>query len=75
MSSFIDLNSNICHNAQLYNKSMGYVSRDGASSVDSSSSLKVPSCETSLHWHQKAVVSVMEAGGLNWLVGKVGNSS
>lgn len=71
--SFIDLNSNVCQNAQLYNKTIGYVSGDVASPVGSSSSLKAPYCETSFHWHQKAVVSVMEAGGLNWLVGKVGN--
>ncbi|KAH7524781.1 hypothetical protein FEM48_Zijuj06G0155600 [Ziziphus jujuba var. spinosa] len=66
--SFIDLNSNVCQNAQLYNKTIGYVSGDVASPVGSSSSLKAPYCETSFHWHQKAVVSVMEAGGLNWLV-------
>lgn len=26
------------------------------------------------NWQQKAIVSVMEAGGVNWLVGKVGFS-
>ncbi|CAI9294876.1 unnamed protein product [Lactuca saligna] len=30
-----------------------------------------PLSEKRLQWHQKAVISVMEAGGLNWLVGKV----
>lgn len=69
--SFIDLNSNVYENSQLYSKTIGFNSRDGASQIDSSSSLKAP-CETSFQWHQKAVVSVMEAGGLNWLVGKVG---
>ncbi|KAF3447262.1 hypothetical protein FNV43_RR12442 [Rhamnella rubrinervis] len=66
--SFIDLNSNVYENSQLYSKTIGLYSRDGASQIDSSSSLKVPSWETSFQWHQKAVVSVMEAGGLNWLV-------
>lgn len=38
---------------------------------DPSLTMKVPSCEERLMWQQKAVVSVMEAGGINWLVGKV----
>lgn len=38
---------------------------------DHSLSMKVPTCEERLMWRQKAVVSVMEAGGINWLVGKV----
>lgn len=29
-----------------------------------------PLSEKRMQWHQKAVISVMEAGGLNWLVGK-----
>lgn len=70
--NFIDLNTNVYKKAQLYSSSVEFsVTNWGASSVDSSSSLKVPS-EARLYWHQKAVVSVMEAGGLNWLVGKVG---
>ena len=38
---------------------------------DHSLSMKVPTCEERLMWRQKAVVLVMEAGGINWLVGKV----
>ena len=38
---------------------------------DHSLSMNIPSCEERLMWRQKAVVSVMEAGGINWLVGKV----
>ena len=73
--SFIDLDSNVYENTQLYSNMIGLVSRDGASPIESStSSLKVSS-ETKINWHQKAVVSLMEAGGLNWLVGKVGISS
>lgn len=33
----------------------------------------VSDSETMMRWRQKAIVSVMEAGGLNWLVGKVGS--
>jgi hypothetical protein len=72
--SFIDLDSNVYEKSQLYSNSIGFVPSSGKSPLDSSSNLKVSSYETRLCWHQKAVVSVMEAGGLNWLVGKVGNS-
>lgn len=72
ISTFIDLNSNVNEKCQLYSNTIGFVSGGGASPVDSSSSSNVPSSGVLLHWHQKAVVSVMEAGGLNWLVGKVG---
>ncbi|GKG27785.1 hypothetical protein Tco_0406112, partial [Tanacetum coccineum] len=30
--------------------------------------LRDPLSEKRVQWHQKAVISVMEAGGLNWLV-------
>ncbi|KAM2274619.1 hypothetical protein ACFX1S_044403 [Malus domestica] len=69
--SFIDLNSNVYERGQLCSNTIGFVSRGCASPVGSSG--KVPSSEIRLRWHQRAVVSVMEAGGLNWLVGKVGN--
>ncbi|KAK9930220.1 hypothetical protein M0R45_027267 [Rubus argutus] len=49
-------------------KTISFVLGGGASPADSSSSSKVPSSDVLLHWHQKAVVSVMEAGGLNWVV-------
>jgi hypothetical protein len=68
--SFIDLDSNVYEKSQLYSNSIGFVPSSGKSPLDSSSNLKVSSYETRLCWHQKAVVSVMEAGGLNWLVGK-----
>ncbi|KAM3682516.1 hypothetical protein ACJW31_12G078200 [Castanea mollissima] len=66
--SFIDLDSNVYEKAQLYSNSIGFVPSGGKSPLDFSSNLKAPSYETMLSWHQKAVVSVMEAGGLNWLV-------
>lgn len=72
MCCFIDLDSSVYEKVQLCSNSICFVSSDGASSIDCSGNSKVPSDETRLQWHQKAVVSVMEAGGLNWLVGKVG---
>lgn len=69
---FIDLDSNVYEKVQLYRNSVQFVPSGGTSALNSSGNSKVP-YETRLHWHQRAVVSVMEAGGLNWLVGKVGN--
>lgn len=69
--SFIDLNSNVYEGIECNSILKGFFSEDGGSLFDTSyGSLKVPS-ETKINWHQKAVVSLMEAGGLNWLVGKV----
>ncbi|OMO50809.1 hypothetical protein CCACVL1_30251 [Corchorus capsularis] len=66
--SFIDLNSNVNQNAHLYSNSEGFSVIGASTSVAFCNSLKGSLSETWLHWHQKAVVSVMEAGGLNWLV-------
>ncbi|GMP45708.1 hypothetical protein CsSME_00014139 [Camellia sinensis var. sinensis] len=53
----------------MYNSKLEFsVPRGGATLTDPSASLNNPLFETRLHWHQKAVVLVMEAGGLNWLV-------
>ncbi|KAB1203863.1 hypothetical protein CJ030_MR8G003333 [Morella rubra] len=68
MCCFIDLDSSVYEKVQLCSNSICFLSSDGASSIDCSGNSKVPSDETRLQWHQKAVVSVMEAGGLNWLV-------
>ncbi|KAH9690313.1 BEACH domain-containing protein B [Citrus sinensis] len=69
MCSFIDLSLKVNENYLLYSSTTEFsVQMDGASQTDSSSSLKAPFCETRLNWHKKAVVSVMEAGGVNWLV-------
>nr|XP_011458851.1 PREDICTED: BEACH domain-containing protein lvsC isoform X3 [Fragaria vesca subsp. vesca] len=68
ISTFIDLNSNVNEKRQMYSNTIGFLSGGGASRVDSSSTSKDPSSEILLRWHQQAVVSVMEAGGLNWLV-------
>ncbi|KAK6245788.1 hypothetical protein SCA6_008878 [Theobroma cacao] len=66
--SFIDLNSNVYEKAQLYSNTKDFSVLGASSSIEFSNSLKGPLSETRLHWHQKGVVSVMEAGGLNWLV-------
>lgn len=71
---FIDTNSYVDHKAQFNRNIISFsFKRDGTFQSNSSSSINVLS-EKRLQWRQKAVVSVMEAGGLNWLVGKVGNS-
>nr|KJB64108.1 hypothetical protein B456_010G033800 [Gossypium raimondii] len=68
MCSLIDLDSYIYEKAQMYNITEGSYEIGASSSINSSNSLKGSLSETRLHWHQKAIVSVMEAGGLNWLV-------
>ncbi|XP_061352489.1 BEACH domain-containing protein B, partial [Gastrolobium bilobum] len=64
---FIDLGSNIDKKDELFCSLVGFISRADVP-ISSSSSSKVLSNEARLHWRQKAIVSVMEAGGLNWLV-------
>lgn len=70
--SYINLNSNVCEKAQSFSHSLELtLLRDSANSIESPSGTDAPVSEGRLRWHQKAIVSVMEAGGLNWLVGKV----
>lgn len=70
--SFINLHSDVYEISQpFYNMLKFDSSVGGSNSVGSSSETIAPS-EARVCWHQKAVISVMEAGGLNWLVGKVG---
>ncbi|KAH1253242.1 BEACH domain-containing protein B [Glycine max] len=64
---FIDLGSNIDKKDELFCSLVGFISHADAPIISSNSS-KVLSTEARLHWRQKAIVSVMEAGGLNWLV-------
>ncbi|CAL5383977.1 unnamed protein product [Camellia sinensis] len=67
--NFIVLHSDVYEKTQMYNSKLEFsVPRGGATLTDPSASLNNPLFETRLHWHQKAVVLVMEAGGLNWLV-------
>lgn len=66
LCSFIDLNSNAYEIAHLYNTSSS-LQWDCTSIIDSSNTFKVHLGKMHL-WKQTAVISVMEAGGLNWLV-------
>ncbi|XP_042508929.1 BEACH domain-containing protein B-like isoform X1 [Macadamia integrifolia] len=67
--SFIYLNLNAHEKAQLHASSSDFsVPTRSACLSDPSTGLKTSISETWRQWHQKAVVSVMEAGGLNWLV-------
>lgn len=71
LCSFIDLHSGEYENTQLNNSSwVFYEPKTGATSPQSSTSVKAPYSETLLQWHHRAIVLLMEAGGLNWLVGK-----
>ncbi|KAI8015885.1 BEACH domain-containing protein B [Camellia lanceoleosa] len=56
--NFIVLHSDVYEKTQMYNSKLEF-------SVPRACIIPF---ETRLHWHQKAVVLVMEAGGLNWLV-------
>ncbi|GAB2294234.1 hypothetical protein Dimus_028451 [Dionaea muscipula] len=64
---FIDLNSSAFEVAQMYGNSSLSCLKNGES-VIGCSSFKVHLSEPVLKWKQKAVLSFMEAGGLNWLV-------
>ncbi|KAK2977991.1 hypothetical protein RJ640_023529 [Escallonia rubra] len=67
--NFIDSQSNVYKEAQSNSKSLEFSTpRGGATSIEPSSGMKASLSERGLRWHQTAIVSVMEAGGLNWLV-------
>lgn len=66
--SFINLHSDVYEISQPYHNMLKFGSpKGGSNSAGSSSETTAPS-EARVCWHQKAVISVMEAGGLNWLV-------
>ncbi|KAK9165680.1 hypothetical protein Scep_000871 [Stephania cephalantha] len=66
---FIELNSNVCLRAQIYTNTFELSNpKDSTSLFDPSDDSSYPDSELRLQWRQKAIVSVMEAGGLNWLV-------
>lgn len=70
--NFIDFHSSKAENVLI--KSTGEEVPAGRSKEtykDTSAAVKSSVSETILSWHQTTVVSVMEAGGLNWLLGKV----
>ncbi|VFQ86787.1 unnamed protein product [Cuscuta campestris] len=68
IGSFINLHSNI-YKAHLNSSHLEFfVSRGSMETTDHSTDVNGSLTEELLLWHKKAVVSVMEAGGLNWLV-------
>ncbi|KAL0366360.1 UNVERIFIED_CONTAM: hypothetical protein Sradi_3526100 [Sesamum radiatum] len=70
--NFIDFHSSIEENVQdKSTKTESSVARTGEILINPCTAVKSPVSETILSWHQKTVVSVMEAGGLNWLLGKL----
>ncbi|XP_077215298.1 binding protein isoform X2 [Tasmannia lanceolata] len=63
------MNSNVYEKTQSYTNTMNRsISKDSSSFLNPSSSEKDLVSEARFHWKQKAIVSVLEAGGLNWLV-------
>lgn len=65
--SFIDLNSNAYEMAHLFSSTAFVLAQDCTLLIDPSNAFKIPPAK--LHpWKQTAVLAVMEAGGLNWLV-------
>ncbi|WCJ24773.1 hypothetical protein M5689_006707 [Euphorbia peplus] len=64
--TFIDLKTIECEKAQFHADSVEFSAPERGFFLTGSSSF-IPS-EIKVYWHQKAIMSVMEAGGLNWLV-------
>lgn len=70
--TFINLKATVNKGAQLFTRTGEFSLPSGeACFTDLSGGTGGSLSESRVHWHQKAIVSVMEAGGLNWLVGKV----
>ncbi|KAF6135519.1 hypothetical protein GIB67_015372 [Kingdonia uniflora] len=66
--SFVDLNPNVYERAQVYTNTVEFSLPNGDTyTTNPSSSGKDHVSATGHHWHQKAIVSVTEAGGLTWL--------
>nr|GLL18344.1 BEACH domain-containing protein B isoform X1 [Ipomoea trifida] len=69
IGSFIDLQPSTCKKAHLSSSHLEFfVSRSSRETTEPSLDMNDSLPEVMLQWHKKAVVSVMEAGGLNWLV-------
>lgn len=71
ISNFIDLHSYPEEKFPLNRSNMELFVTSSETSSETSTTAESLVSETMLLWHQKSVISVMEAGGLNWLVGKV----
>ncbi|XP_031393123.1 BEACH domain-containing protein B isoform X2 [Punica granatum] len=66
--NFIDLDAHIHRKDILGDITQFYFPKGSAMLVGSAVDVEASPSEARLQWQQKAVVSVMEAGGLNWLV-------
>ncbi|KAI3896170.1 hypothetical protein MKX03_000290, partial [Papaver bracteatum] len=67
--TFINLKATVNKGAQLFTTTGEFSLPSGeACFTDLSGGTGGSLSESRVHWHQKAIVSVMEAGGLNWLV-------
>lgn len=72
--SFINLHPNVYEISQPYFSFSKLSFPEGGSNIFEYPGGTTASSEAWVVWHQKSVVSVIEAGGFNWLVGKVGHS-
>ncbi|KAL2459002.1 hypothetical protein Fot_55288 [Forsythia ovata] len=66
--NYIDLRSYLEEKVPFNSSNMGLFVSSSETSSEPSTTVESPVSETMLLWHQTSVVSVMEAGGLNWLV-------
>lgn len=74
LCSYIDLQSGLFAKTPFDSSSWDiFVPRQSRACNEPLSREQASPSEKMVLWFQKAVVSVMEAGGLNWLVGKVCN--
>lgn len=70
--NFIDFHSSTAENELIRSTGMeSFAGKSKETYNDPSVPVKTPASDTNLSWHQTTVVSVMEAGGLNWLLGNV----
>ncbi|KAH6788519.1 binding protein [Perilla frutescens var. frutescens] len=66
--NFIDFHSSIAESVPIKSLGMEVPAGRDKELYDDPAAVKSPVSETILSWHQTTVVSVMEAGGLNWLL-------
>lgn len=66
--NFIDMQSSIDERF-MYKSSNSDASISSRDEILSTPAVNSIHSETTLSWHQTTVISVMEAGGLNWLLG------
>ncbi|XP_042020550.1 BEACH domain-containing protein B-like isoform X1 [Salvia splendens] len=67
--NFIDFHSSTAENVLIRSTGMDvFAGKSKETYNDPSVAVKSPASDTNLSWHETTVVSVMEAGGLNWLL-------